>query len=96
MKARKSLNVRFTALCALMLMASACSTVPPPSPTVKVSPQLLAEPPRLPLVQRDSDGAMTGSQCHTSLTGVYDVAGQIRATLIELQKEARIAGCAGR
>lgn len=38
---------------------------------------------------------MTGGQCHASLTGLYDVAGQIRATLIELQKEVRIAGCAG-
>lgn len=34
---------------------------------------------------------MTGAQCHGSLTSIYDVAGQIRAMLIELQQQARIA-----
>lgn len=34
---------------------------------------------------------MTGAQCHGSLTGIYDVAGQIRMTLIELQRQVRIA-----
>ncbi|WP_281179028.1 hypothetical protein [Sphingobium abikonense] len=35
---------------------------------------------------------MTGGQCHASLLSLYDVAGQIRATLIELQGAARAAG----
>lgn len=34
---------------------------------------------------------MAGAQCHGSLTSLYDVAGQIRATLIELQAQARLA-----
>lgn len=34
---------------------------------------------------------MTGAQCHGSLAGLYDVAGQIRMTLIELQRQVRIA-----
>jgi hypothetical protein len=33
---------------------------------------------------------MTGAQCHGSLTGLYDVAGQIRSTLIALQMQARL------
>ena len=38
---------------------------------------------------------MTGGQCLGSLADLYDVAGQIRATLMELQRETRLAGCAG-
>lgn len=34
---------------------------------------------------------MTGAQCQGSLLGLYDVAGQIRATLIELQDQLRLA-----
>jgi hypothetical protein len=34
---------------------------------------------------------MTGAQCLGSLTSIYDVAGQIRAALIELQAQARMA-----
>ncbi|MBB6191515.1 hypothetical protein FHS51_001742 [Sphingobium wenxiniae] len=34
---------------------------------------------------------MTGAQCHGSLTSLYDVAGQIRATLIELQGQVRLS-----
>jgi hypothetical protein len=34
---------------------------------------------------------MTGAQCLGSLTNIYDVAGQIRAALIELQAQARMA-----
>ena len=34
---------------------------------------------------------MTGAQCHGSLTSIYDVAGQIRATLLELQAQVRMA-----
>ena len=34
---------------------------------------------------------MTGAQCHGSLTSIYDVAGQIRAGLIELQAQVRMA-----
>ncbi|ATI83367.1 hypothetical protein A6768_16685 [Sphingobium yanoikuyae] len=52
---------------------------------------LLAAPARLPMVQRTETGEMTGAQCHGSLTSIYDVAGQIRATLIALQAQARIA-----
>jgi hypothetical protein len=74
-----------------MLMASACSTAPLPPPTAKVSSHLLAPPPKLPPVQRDSAGEMSGAQALASLTALYDVAGQIRATLIELQAEARLA-----
>lgn len=33
---------------------------------------------------------MTGAQCHESLTSLYDVAGQIRLTLIELQHQMRL------
>lgn len=81
---------------ALMLMASACSTAPLPRPTANLSPSLLATPPRLPMVQRSPRGEMTGGQCHGSLTALYDVAGQIRATLIELQGQVRAGACAGR
>ena len=35
---------------------------------------------------------MTGAQCLGSLVALYDVAGQIRATLIELQRQVKIAG----
>lgn len=38
---------------------------------------------------------MAGAQCLGSLTSLYDVAGQIRATLIELQAQARIANARG-
>jgi len=34
---------------------------------------------------------MAGAQCLGSLTNIYDVAGQIRATLIDLQAQARLA-----
>lgn len=34
---------------------------------------------------------MTGAQCQVSLTGLYDVAGQIRGTLVELQAQTRLA-----
>ena len=34
---------------------------------------------------------MTGAQCHGSLIDLYDVAGQIRMTLIELQRQVQIA-----
>ncbi|WP_237714091.1 hypothetical protein [Novosphingobium sp. Rr 2-17] len=74
-----------------MLMASACSTAPQTSRTGRVSAALLAPPPELPKVQRDSAGQMTGAQALPSLTAVYDVAGQIRAAYIELQAEVRLA-----
>lgn len=35
---------------------------------------------------------MNGAQCHASLIAIYDVAGQIRATLIELQRQVKLAG----
>lgn len=91
MKARKSLSARFTALCASTLMASACSTAPPPRPMPTISGALLATPARLPIVQRTEAGQMTGAQCHGSLLALYDVAGQIRATLIDLQGQLRLA-----
>ena len=56
-----------------------------------MNPALLTPPPALPTVQRDSTGAMTGEDAHASLAALFDVAGQIRATLIELQAELRIA-----
>lgn len=34
---------------------------------------------------------MTGADAQTSLTALYDVAGQIRAAFIELQAEVRLA-----
>jgi hypothetical protein len=34
---------------------------------------------------------MTGADALASMNGLYDVAGQIRATLIELQAQVRIA-----
>ena len=52
---------------------------------------MLATPAPLPKVQRTETGEMTGAQCHGSLTSLYDVAGQIRASYIELQKQARMA-----
>ena len=52
---------------------------------------MLATPAPLPRVQRTDTGEMTGAQCHGSLTSLYDVAGQIRASYIELQKQARLA-----
>jgi hypothetical protein len=39
---------------------------------------------------------MTGAQCYGSLANLYDVAGQIRMTLIELQRQVRIAQGKGR
>ncbi len=38
---------------------------------------------------------MTGEQAHASLLNLYDVAGQIRATLIALQAETLLAQSAG-
>lgn len=38
---------------------------------------------------------MTGADAHSSLTALYDVAGQIRATLIELQGQVRTMLTAG-
>lgn len=49
----------------------------------------------LPTVQRAPDGSMTGAQCLGSITALYDVAGQYRFTLMELQRETRIAQQAG-
>lgn len=54
-----------------------------------MSPALLAPPPVLPMVQRGSTGEMTGADAHSSLTALYDVAGQIRAAFIELQGQVR-------
>lgn len=34
---------------------------------------------------------MTGAQCQGSLVSLYDVAGQIRAALIALQDQVRLA-----
>jgi hypothetical protein len=48
------------------------------------------------MVQRSPGGDMTGGQCHGSLAALYDVAGQIRAALIELQGQVRAGACAGR
>ena len=48
------------------------------------------------MVQRGPSGEMTGGQCHASLAALYDVAGQIRATLVELQRQVRVGACAGR
>lgn len=48
------------------------------------------------MVQRSPSGEMTGGQCHGSLAALYDVAGQIRATLIELQGQVRAGACVGR
>ncbi|WP_460986696.1 hypothetical protein [Sphingobium sp. TomTYG75] len=42
-------------------------------------------------MQRTETGEMNGAQCHGSLTSLYDVAGQIRASYIELQRQARMA-----
>lgn len=38
---------------------------------------------------------MTGAQCTGSLINLYDVAGQIRATLIALQAQARMVNGTG-
>lgn len=94
MIARKSSIARSTALCASMLMVSACSTAQPPRPMATISGALLATPAQLPTVQR-TDRGMTGAQCAGSLIDLYDVAGQIRATLIALQAQARMANGAG-
>jgi hypothetical protein len=42
-------------------------------------------------VERNPDGQMTGSQCLASAAALFDVAGQIRETLITLQAQARAA-----
>ena len=60
-----------------------------------ISGAYLATPARLPTVQRTDAGTMTGAQCMGSLTALYDGAGQIRATLIELQAQARMANAQG-
>ena len=52
---------------------------------------MLATPAPLPKVQRTETGEMNGAQCHGSLTSLYDVAGQIRTSYIELQRQARMA-----
>lgn len=52
---------------------------------------MLAPPPELPKARRGLDGQMTGADAHTSLAALYDVAGQIRAVLIELQAEVHLA-----
>ncbi|KMS58864.1 hypothetical protein V473_10835 [Sphingobium cupriresistens LL01] len=43
------------------------------------------------MVRRTDAGQMTGAQCLGSLGSLYDVAGQIRATLIALQDQVRLA-----
>lgn len=55
-----------------------------------MSAGLLAPPPSLPKVRRNSTGEMAGEDAHASLTALYDVAGQIRAALIELQAQVRL------
>jgi hypothetical protein len=57
----------------------------------RVNPTLLAPPPEIPSPQPGSDGQLNGKQIMDSFTQVYDVAGGIRSTLIELQKEVTIA-----
>lgn len=42
-------------------------------------------------MQRNSAGEMDGADAVASLNALYDVAGQIRAMLIELQAQVRIA-----
>lgn len=42
-------------------------------------------------MQRTSTGEMDGAAAHSSLTALYDVAGQIRAAFIELQGQVRTA-----
>jgi hypothetical protein len=39
---------------------------------------------------------MTGADCTLSILDLYDVAGSIRATLIELQKQVRMGAGANR
>ena len=46
------------------------------------------------MVQRTDQG-MRGAQCTGSLIDLYEVAGQIRATLIALQAQARMANGTG-
>ncbi len=55
-----------------------------------VSPHLLADPAKLPMPRKATDGGQQGSQCLWSQQELYDVAGGIRATLIELQREVRL------
>ena len=57
-----------------------------------MSANLLAPPPPLPKVQRNSAGEMEGSASLLSLEALYDVAGQIRAAFVELQAQVRIGG----
>ena len=90
MKAKRSSIALCIATSALTLMACACSTAQPPSPTVRVSAHLLATPPALPKVQRNSAGEMDGGAALMSVATLYDVAGQIRATLIALQAQVRL------
>lgn len=45
----------------------------------------------LPLARRNSTGEMDGSAAMMTVQALYDVAGQIRATLIELQSQVRTA-----
>ncbi|GFM28153.1 uncharacterized protein PY1_contig-04-201 [Novosphingobium sp. PY1] len=56
-----------------------------------MSSSLLAPPPPLPKAQRNSAGEMDGADAVASLNALYDVAGQIRAMLIELQAQVRMA-----
>ena len=91
MKRKKSSSALSIATCASMLMACSCSTAQHLPPTAQVSPALLAPPPALPAVQRNSAGEMTGADAQTSLIALYDIAGQIRAAYIELQAQVRLA-----
>lgn len=58
---------------------------------MKVSASLLAPPPKLPKVQRNSAGNLTGADATMSIQALYDVAGQIRAAFIALQDQVRTA-----
>ncbi|WP_370170999.1 hypothetical protein [Sphingobium abikonense] len=46
-------------------------------------------------MQRTDAGTMTGGQCLGGLLSLYDIAGQIRATLIDLQRAVRAGACGG-
>ncbi|MFT3967099.1 MAG: hypothetical protein QM690_14560 [Sphingobium sp.] len=47
-------------------------------------------------MERTEAGEMAGRQCLGTIAALYDVAGQYRFTLMELQREARIAQGTGR
>ena len=94
MKFRPSFVILSIATSAFLTQGCARSIEQAPPQMAAIPARLLAPPAQLPSFQRTTDpvtGKLTisGEQCLNSGAEIYDVAGGIRATLIDLQEAVK-------